>query len=251
MMAFLGRSGSSSILYDLAHHPKVIVHMEVFGGATLPGERPQTDRNRADFLNQMWAGYRHPELMPRKFRGCARGFKLQFKREASQFGRLGLLSRTIAANNAVVIALRRRDVLRQAISSFRAEQLAEISQAERGALDYHIKPESGPRARAFAHKTVTVDIPRLEQLLDEIAANRANMEKFLRKSPPALELTYEAYLADRLSVLNRILAVLELEPFAQAPQQDLAKVTNDDLSKAVTNYAEVRAFAEERGLSLE
>ena len=61
-------------------------------------------------------------------------------------------------------------------------------------------------------------------------------------------MTYEEYLADRLGVLNRILAALELEPFAEAPPQDLQKVTDDELSKAVSNYDELRAFAEARGL---
>ena len=154
MIAFLARSGSGAILYDLNHHPKTIVHMEIFGEPTLPDGLAQTDRNRAAFMHRMWAGYRNPELMPAELKGCARGFKLQFNQRRPQFERMGLLAETLKTNKAAVIALRREDPLRHAISAIRARRLTEVSLEERGFGDAHIKPEvrpPGPRLRPSAH----------------------------------------------------------------------------------------------------
>ncbi len=250
MLLFVGRSGSTALMYDLDHHPKTVIHMEIFGGTSLPGGLEQTDENRIALLNRLWAGYRRPEWMPAEMKGCARGFKFQIKHEAPQFDRLGKLARALRLHDAVVIALHRNDVLRQAISSLRAQRLAELSQEERGALDYHIKPESGPRARAFADEPIRISPPDLARALKAMAHNRRTMQRFLERYPAAVEATYEEYLADRLGVLNRVLAALELEPFEDAPPSDLVKVTDDDLSKAVSNYDELRAFADARGLAL-
>ncbi len=248
MMAFLARSGSGAILYDLDHHPKTIIHMEVFGEPTLPGGLEQTDQNRVAFMHRMWAGHRNPDLMPPELEGCARGFKLQFNYARPQFQRIGLLVEALKLNRAVVIALRREDVLRHAISAIRARRLKEVSLAERGVGDAHIKPESGPNARAFAHEPIQVDLERLAGLIDGITLSRRKMARFLARYPASVEVTYEEYLADRLGVLNRILAALELEPFKEAPPQDMQKITDNDLSKAVSNYDEIRDFAAERGL---
>ena len=188
--------------------------------------------------------------MPPELRGCARGFKLQINNVRPQFGRLGRLARAVALNKAVVIALRRQNSLRQAVSAIRARHLAELSRDEGGLPDYHIKPESGPRVRAFAQEPTPVDLSELSQVLELIELNRRHMDQFLARAPPAVEVTYEEYLADRLSVLNRVLEALELEPFANAPRSDVAKITDDDLSKAVSNYDELRAFADARGLAL-
>lgn len=248
MFAFLGRSGSGAILNDLDHHPKTIIHWEIFGERNLPGDVEQTDANRIAFLRQLWAGYRNPEWMPPELRGCARGFKLQFHSHAPQFGKLRKLAGEMDLHGAAVIALRRRDTLRQAISALRARRLVEISVDERGVEDFHINPRSGPRSRAFATEPIEIDLHELNGMIEMITVNRREMDRFLGHAPPALEVAYEDYLADRLGVLNRILVALELEPFAEAPPQDLAKVTDDDLSKAVINYDEVRGFAEKRGL---
>jgi hypothetical protein len=250
LLTFLGRSGSTALMYDLAQHPKAIVHMEIFGEPTLPGDLPQTDENRLAFLRQLWAGYRNPELMPKRMKGCARGFKLQFTRAKPQFERPARLAKLIEAYGVLVFALHRRDLLRKAISSLRGLRLAAVNQQEWGHFDPHIKPESGPLAHGFANQPIHVDVSELEDQLQRVALNQRDMDRFLARCPPALSLTYEDYLADRLGTLNRILEVLELEPFAEAPPPRLVKATDDDLSKAVSNYEELCAFAKARGLPL-
>ena len=250
IMFFTERTGSSSVMFDLSQHPKTIVHMEIFGAPRLPGGLPQTDRNRIELLHKLWAGYRNPEWMPRKLRGCARGFKLQFKRAGIQFNRPRRLARELRLYDPVVIALRRSDILKQAVSKVRSHMLAEINAAEWGVRDQHIKPESGPEARAFAGQPTKVPLDQLEAALDAASLDRADMEEFLQLCPPTVEITYEDYLTNRLDVLNRILHALQLEPFTEAPPPTVAKVTADDLSRAVSNYDEVLAFAQARGLTL-
>lgn len=250
IMFFTERSGSSSVMFDLDQHPKTVVHMELFGEKYLPHGVEQTDDNRIRLLHELWAGYRNPKWMIPELEGRARGFKFQFKREGVQFNDLPRFAEALKLNNPVVIALRRKDVLRQAISKIRSRALADINAAEWGVWDQHIKPESGPRARAFAREPIRIDVDDLERTLRIIEANNADMEAFLRLCPPAVEITYEDYLADRLSVLNPILAALGLEPFETAPPTTVAKVSDPDLAAAVTNHEEVRRFAAARGLAV-
>jgi Stf0 sulfotransferase len=248
LLTFVGRSGSTALMYDLDAHPKTIVHMELFGEPLLPGGREQTDDNRIALLNELWAGYRNPKWVPPENVGSARGFKMQFKRNGVQFDDPPRLAAALRPYDPVVIALRRRDLLRQAISSIRAKALAEIHLRERGLRDYHLTADSKAEARAFATRPSRIDLDELATEIAQFQADQADMEAFHAIRPPTVEIDYEDYLRDRLPALNRILSALGLDPFAEAPASAVSKITDDDLSRAVSNAGEVRAFAAERGL---
>jgi hypothetical protein len=271
-MFFTERSGSSSVMFDIERHPKAVVHMELFGERELPtpqavmfdleeearagmlsgpsGSRgvAQTDDNRLVMLDELFAGYLNPDWLRPEFRGRARGFKIQFKREGVQFDEPARLAEALKRYEPVVIALRRTDILRQAISKVRSWALAEINAGEWGVWDQHIRPESGPRARSFADQPIEIAPEVLEAQLRIIEANNTDLEAFLGLAPPTVEITYEDYLADRLSVLNRILEAIGLTPFDEAPPTTVAKISNPELSAAVANHEEIRRFAADRGL---
>jgi LPS sulfotransferase NodH len=272
ILFFTERSGSSSVMFDIERHPKAVVHMEMFGERELPtpqavmfdleaaakakimagpsGTRgvSQTDDNRLLMLDEMFAGYLNPGWLRPEFKGCARGFKVQFKREGVQFDEPPRLAQALEPYQPVVIALRRTDILRQAISKVRSWALAEINAGEWGVWDQHIKPQSGPRARSFADQPIEIAPEVLETQLQIIEANNADLEAFLELAPPAVEITYEDYLVNRLAVLNRILNAIGLAPFDEEPPTTVQKITSPELSAAVANHEEIRRFAADRGL---
>lgn len=258
LVTFVGRSGSTALMLDLEQHPQTVAHMEVFGAPLLPRGLPQTDENRVAYLRQLWAPYRPPPPPPPK-KGKppkpgpeperrAIGFKFQFKRGAPQFDDHDFLAAAVRPFDPLVIALWRRDLLRQAISTIRSRMLEAINEREIGLVIPQLVAESGPEARAFAAQPMRLDINELEAELAAVRQNIEDMRAFHMRCPANMMISYEAYLSNRDGVLKRILSSLGLDPFAAPPTENIGKITSGDLSRAVENWNEVEAFAAARGL---
>ncbi|HEX8231753.1 MAG TPA: hypothetical protein VF559_00180 [Caulobacteraceae bacterium] len=258
LVTFVGRSGSTALMLDLEQHPHITANMELFGAPLLPRGLPQTDDNRIDFLRQLWAAYRPPPP-PRPKKGKlpppppepeprAIGFKFQFKRSGPQFGDHARLAEAVRPFDPLVIALWRRDLLRQAVSTIRSRTIEQINEREIGLVIPHLIPESGPEARAYAAKPMLIDLAELEAEVDSIRANINDMRAFHGLCPANMMISYETYLANRAGVLKRIVTALGLVPFEVPPAQNIGKITASDLSRAIENWNDVRAFAEAREL---
>lgn len=247
LVTFVGRSGSTALMLDLEQHPMTMAHMELFGAPLLHKGLPPTDENRLDLLREIWGGYlARPGRRPKETR--ATGFKFQFKRSGPQFGDHAALAEGLKPYHPVVIALWRRDLLRQAISTLRSRALEAINEREIGLAIPHLVAESGPRARAFAERPMRLDLAELAAEVEAVQANVADMRAFLARCPAQLMISYETYLANRKGVLNRVVDALGLEPFEAPPPQKIGKITGSDLSQAIENWEVVRKWAQETGL---
>src|SRR5687768_12809513 len=104
LIAFVGRSGSTALKFDLDQHPRIEMRAEAMGGTKLPpwpGPRELSDDNRLGWLEHHW-----------RPRDLAAGFKLQFNRGAPQFDDLARLTEAVRRHAPVVFKLVRRDRLR-------------------------------------------------------------------------------------------------------------------------------------------
>jgi hypothetical protein len=246
LVAFVGRSGSTALMLDLERHRNITAHLELFGAPILHRGLPPTDENRIDLLRQIWGGYLPGANSPE--REQAIGFKFQFKRSGPQFGDFDRLAAGLKPYHPVIIALWRRDLLRQAISTLRARAIEAINEREIGLAIPQLVPESGPRARAYAAQPMHLPIEELRAEIEAVQGNIADMRGFLSKLPSQMMISYETYLQNRPGVLKRIAEALELEPFPEEPEQPLGKITSGDLSKAIANWEEVAGWAQARGL---
>ncbi len=235
IVCFVGRSGSTAIKFDLDQHPRIEMRAEAMGGARLPpwpGSRELSDDNRLAWLDYHW-----------RPRGLAAGFKLQFDRAAPQFDDWPRLVSAVRSHRAAVFKLVRRDRLRHTVAVLRSEALRLFNDGSGS-----VRAESSEAARAFAERPIQVDIAAFEHTVRSLELQHADLERFVGAFDEVHEIAYEDYLADRLSVLNAVAAVVGVEPFAEAPPETLRKVSPDDLRRAVANYEEVMQAAAELGL---
>ena len=231
VIAFVARSGSTAIKFDLGQHPQIDMRAEAMGGVRLPqwpGPREQSDDNRLGWLAHH---FRPREQAP--------GFKFQ----SMQFDNLPRLASAVKGHGACVFRLVRRDRLRQIVAFVRDGVLRPINGGKAS-----IGPDAPPEVRAFAEQPIHIERAAFERAAKAMKGMHARLDAFLDGFDEVTELAYEDYLADRLPVLNRITAKVGVEPFAEAPPSVLSKVTPNDLRLAVANYDEVAAMARELGL---
>jgi LPS sulfotransferase NodH len=244
IICFVARSGSTAIKNHLAQHPQIEMRAEAMGGAKLPpwpGPRELTDDNRLGWLGHHW----RPEVAEG---GRAAGFKLQFNRGDRQFGDLDRLAGALRRHRPVVFRLERVDRVRHAVGALRASALQKLTSEASGAAAAHITDRSPEAVRAFAARPIEIDIAAFEHMAASIETNMAMMDDFLAPFAGVVELTYEAYLADKAVFLDRIAAAVGVGPFAATPVEILKKISSDDLRLAVANYDAVMESSKRLGL---
>jgi LPS sulfotransferase NodH len=137
-----------------------------------------------------------------------------------------------AERNVLVVCLRRKNVLKQAVSSMRAEILIKRSPGRDDSLAWNARSPDlvvGPSA---------ISIPILEDRIAYLQDLQDKLDAFIRAHAIAvLDLTYEELLTDKLRCDARLGAALGVDPapLALAPA-DTHKNTRDDLRESVTYY---------------
>ena len=206
LILFPGRTGSSWLVDGLCRHPRIRADGEI-----LVGRSPDEQRST---LRRLYAGRRTRSAI---------GFKTKLKDVAD----LDLLRSCIVENELVVFLMRRRDLLRLAISRINARRL----HAETGRWNVRASD------RAVSGADVAV-----EELVDALVRCRDDvlrLDDFIASSGVVpCEIEYADILEDPDGVLAMVQQWLGVEhrPLASS----VVKNTNQDLAAAVGNIETLR-----------
>ena len=246
LIIFIARSGSSAIMGDLQQHPNVAMRGEVFGAKALPmvAQPDQTDENRIAFLHQFWASYKRSNAET-----TARGFKLQINSRQPQFTSWDRLPGIMDEYHAKLIVLRRTNIIKQAISAIRARDLLKLTKLATGRERGHIDRDAHESVREFVDQPTEIDLADLQSVIRSIENSRKQLAEVAQLVPPACEITYEDYLSDRARVIKSIFETIGVS-LTTIGEPAFSKITSDDLSAVVTNYAEVREFGDQIGCTV-
>lgn len=206
LILFPGRTGSSWLIDGLSRHPRIQAEGEILVGRS-------RSEQRAEFAR----------LYEGRGRRAAVGFKTKLKDVAD----LDLLRSCIREHELVVFLMRRRDLLRLAISRINARRLHAVT--------------GHWNVRASDHPVRRADVA-VGELVDALADSRADVERlddFIASSGVRpCEIEYADILAEPEAVFARVQSVLGVDhrPLAST----VVKNTSQDLASAVGNIDELR-----------
>lgn len=207
IILFPGRTGSSWLVSAISGHSDIQVKGEI-----LVGMKPKAQHR------ELLDIYGKP---PRS--GAARGFKTKLKDVAEQ----SELVKLINDHGIKVIHMARKDLLKLAVSRINARRLKDqVGQWNRD--------EKIERLPAFE-----IDVETMEASLQACHDAVQELELFMEDvSSPVLELEYDDMLRDPSACINRVLDFIEVDRCDL--QSSIRKNTDDDLSKVILNYSELR-----------
>lgn len=248
LVIFTARSGSTALFGELRSHPDVTMRAEVFGNAILPGEMEQNDDNRIKFLRQYWSPFA-PQA-PKQDDLPAKGFKFQVTFTNEQFGQPARLIKVAKEYQPKIIVLRRRNILKQSISSLNAQRLLALREkhaAADGRGSAHVTEAQKADIEAMKKERLVLDFDRLRHSLNNLKASYAQLDRYAAAFPGALEITYEDYLADPKTVTASVFKHIGVDPAAQAKGTDYVKITSDHLPDVIANFNGLERFAQNNG----
>ena len=211
IILFPGRTGSSWLVSSLSSHPDIDVRGEILVG--------------------MKSSLQHRELMntfgkpPRS--GRARGFKTKLKDVEDK----PELARLINDHEIKVIHMARKDLLKLAVSRINARRLKDQ-------LGQWNRDEKTERLPAFE-----IDVNTMEASLLTCHDAVEELELFMADlSTEVLTIEYDDILKDSSACIHDVLGFLEVDQCEL--ESSVRKNTNDDLSKVILNYTELRRSME-------
>ena len=247
IILFTARSGSTALFGDLRKQTGIMMRAEVFGGAKLPGDKEQNDDNRVEFLRRYWSDFA-PGRADAEPTHC-KGFKFQVTHSNEQFSQPARLVSVLQEYTPKVVVLRRRNILKQAISSHNARRL-KMATAERYGADKasaHVTQDHKEVIEQLRKEKLIVDFPELRHMLDGLKASYARLSELGGHFPDRLEIAYEDYLADRDGIVRQVMAHIGCDPADYIADETYFKITQDDLRQVVKNYNGLVRFAEKHG----
>ena len=220
IILFEGRCGSSHLSSLLDQSP-----FGTFLGEVLSDLNPKGWSAQIEFINNFFSENSHSDLT--EYVG------LKTKLRAVDEDHIEEFAQTLAEKNIAVIRLHRRDILRQSISSLRADRLV----TEKGI--YNIEKKSN-----LALGPINLEPRGLANRAKFIVDEELRIDKFLMSYPnvgPRMIMAYEDLLADRNAALKEIYEFLGVKEFY--PKEDIySKMTSEDLEESVKNHdAVIRA----------
>ena len=213
LILFPGRTGSSWLVDGLSRHPSISIQGEVLVGESEVGQQKIFKR-----LLGAAAGPR------------ASGFKTKLKDVADPAS----LRRCVHENDVVVISMRRADLLRLALSRINARRLYEATGA------WNIRAGAKPLGDG------EVSVEELSQALSDCRSDVQRLQEFvdsLGGHPHVIE--YADIIASPESVLARVQEWLGVE--VRPLLSSVVKNTNEDLTAAVSNFAQLREALSDGG----
>lgn len=222
IILFEGRCGSSHLSTLLDRSP-----VGTFLGEVLSDLSHQGWGAQKDFLDGFFSAESHP--------GAAQYVGLKTKLRAVDEAHQDEFARYLVDNEIAVIRLHRRDLLKQTVSSLRADELVR----QKGL--YNIAQADG-----FDLGPIVIGPGAMSERAEFIVREELRIDAFLLRHgdiQPRMVLSYEELLADRNGVLARVYDFLGVDYFF--PGQDFfRKMTSDRLADSVRNYDQVAAWAE-------
>lgn len=216
---------------------------EVFGAKALPDGSEQTDDNRVRYLREFWRPFQDsatPNGVP------FRGFKWQIDRKGTQFSRPRRLLRVMEDYEPRVIVLKRKNVLKQAISALNARRLLELTK-DSGRPRAHIATGDAGVLEQLRAEKLRVDIDELAHMVKGITRSGRILETLAQDIPNHKELFYEDFVRDGATFYDAVCSYIGVDA-AKVKEEAYKKITSDDLRDVVENYDELRRFAEHHRL---
>lgn len=247
LIVFTARSGSTALYGNLKEHPEITMGAEIFGNSKIAGDLEQNDDNRIKFLRKYWAPFKPGDAPAGKSR--FKGFKYQVTGANEQFEKPARLAKVANEYNPRIIVLRRRNMLKQIISSMNAQRLKALSaQMEAGSRgSAHIRVDQSDRIAELMREPLTIDFERLKKMLADLKRTNTKLDHQAAMFENRLEIYYEDYLADQTATVRSVLSHIGADPSLYNGENAFVKITSDDLSAAVKNYAALERFAANNG----
>jgi hypothetical protein len=249
---FMGRSGSTYLCDLLNSHPQIFCRKEDFSDIRVERDSPAGKTYRlmqyqgASFFRRLHLETKilddpdentTVEYLRRVFSQpySACGFKLKFPNQPAVFPEL--VPELQHTPGIAVIALRRENVLKQAIS---LQNLPRISKTAAS--------QSSNAIQGVSLEPLWLDIPTAVSHARYFLRIEPQFEEFLRPFPKICRVNYEELLDNSELVLAEILTFLEVDPNIRL-QSVFHKTTPDSMQDALLNYEEL--VAEVQGTNLE
>ena len=230
----------------LGQHPQVVCRGEVFYFRHADSDAGN-DNNESGRIRMLQVPRRDDIVDPDPGRVVAR-FEQLFLRPAKACGfrfkfpaQFNLFPEVVQGLDNIsslrIIALSRRNVLKQAISRQNMLRLKRMT----GLHHIPVKASSDEFLPANAFR---VDIPNALNYARQLMRNYSKMEELLvgmqeTKQALVIKVEYEDLLADRAGTMRRLFKFLNVDQNVDV-EQKLVKATPDDLSVAVENYDELK-----------
>lgn len=216
VMFMMGRVGSTYLTHLLNSHPEILALSEELLDLKEEGAEAQMAWAR-DFLSPPLVG-----------RYRVRGFNVKphDTLDLDAFGRL------LQEKQCKILHMQRRNRVKTAISVINGRRLA----AQTGKWGLFDKANQPP--------SFTVDFEEFDRAIKHREEWDQKLEEYIRRLQLAtLPMYYEDLLQDKDAFLDRVFTFLEVKPWPV--EAKTLKITNDDLSKVIENFDELRGRYEE------
>jgi LPS sulfotransferase NodH len=212
VLLFAGRTGSTYLITLLNSHPEIHAYGE------------SLDEFKAGEANSQLS--RASELLTPPFIGRykAQGFKTKLVDILDPAG----FARLLQKKRCLIIYMRRHNHIKAVVSRLNAKRLWQATG------EWNLFDETN-RLPPF-----TIDLTEFDELLEHREKVDKELGIYIRELQlPTLSLSYEELISDEEAVINRIFSFLHATP--RPLQGATLKNTDDDLTKVVLNYDELRS----------
>ena len=216
IILFEGRTGSTHLATLLHQSPNI----------SFLGEEPALLKSEGWQAQENWICqlFDHPlEFNDPRIKPSAKvlGFRIKLRDVVN----LQQFQKLLEKYDVSIIYMRRLNLVKQAVSSIRAIDLAKTKGYYN--LDHH-KHKDGLSA-------YSIPFQRFDQTLKWIEEVDLKLQDFIKTlNQPICQVCYEELLANRDAVLNKVIQFLDVPPFT--PVEVVAKHTSDDLSEVISNF---------------
>jgi LPS sulfotransferase NodH len=238
VLHFTARCGSTFIIFTLRKHPEIYARAEVLANQKLPGGTEQTADHQIAFLRRYFRPYRTGS--PATENLC-RGFKVQIQKNKMQIKAPARYIKVLGEYDVCRFFLYRKNHVKQAVSSYRAEQLKALTRQLGLNPSAHIYDDHVKQA-AEQLPPLVIDPRHLMRKLKELDASYRILDHMRAQMDGVVPLIYEDLLADRQAFFNRMFDAMGLSPIDVNATDEVKKVTSGDLRQVVGNFDALLTF---------
>jgi LPS sulfotransferase NodH len=241
IILFQGRAGSTFLVDSLRNHPDIYCKSEIllkYTRSLRPGEKIHLPKR---IYRQLLATYRgsvseRQSIAVERFydRSASRHYVAAgFKTKVSDIASPEAMKQILESKNVKVIAMVRKNVIKQAVSRIRARILYEKTKGRNPQTSWNLYDEKdrlGPQ---------TIQIAELDKVLKIVIFHNKVMSAFIDLLElPVLHLEYSELLADREASFLRVFEFLGARPLPL--KCEVLKNTDDNLRNAILNFDELK-----------
>lgn len=230
----IGRVGSNLVVSYLTHSPKVHMVNEFTTAIRSQGKArglspEEISAEQKDAFERYFARQMDPvkdRLVSKPWQGAKLAVNSFVEPAwfASEINRLGIR----------IIRMRRRNLVKAAVSQIRAREFAEHSKQKYGQASWGVR-----KAKDILPPS-HIEFAEISKLVDRSARQVAEFETFCASlTTPALDIEYSELTRDIDGTVEKVFRFLGLDPVRRPPE--FVKATSDDLSEALSNFDDLIA----------